>query len=356
MRLARTTDRADHLVRRHSGLAIALAAVLLVASPAPATAGSELATAECALQFGPDLLRLQSAIGDVLGEPVDCARPIDIAGDMMQATSTGMAWYRPGDTTAMFSDGYHRWELEIGDVIYWDAPDAVPLRLDGMPDGPAVWTSNVVCPVLYTHEVPVAASLRQLLRALMRAGFQPTSFSVVDAAMSGQGEVPLGCVVLSFDDALASQLRNAVPVLAEFNITAMFFVMPSFQDGRHQYLDASGIRALHDAGHIIGAHTCNHATLTLLRPDLMRAELSDCKRQVERIIGVPVRYFAYPNGAVNQSVLAATAEAGYRAAFTTRAAVTLRADQPLLLPRIRYDPGEAVSGVVSRLRAALNRR
>src|SRR5215813_5141577 len=128
MGLARTTGSANGRVRRHSGLAIALAAVLLVASPVPATAGSELATAECAPQFGPDLLRLQSAIGDVLGEPVDCARPIDIAGDM----------------TAMFSDGYHRWELEIGDVIYWDAPDAVPLRLDGMPDGPAVWTSNVV--------------------------------------------------------------------------------------------------------------------------------------------------------------------------------------------------------------------
>jgi peptidoglycan/xylan/chitin deacetylase (PgdA/CDA1 family) len=352
MRLARITGSADGRIRR--GLAVALAAVLAVASAAAER--PESASAECAVQFGPDLLRLQSAIGDVLGEPVDCARLIDTAGDMIQATSTGMAWDWPADATAMFSDGYHRWELEIGDLIYWDAPDAMPLRLDGLPDGPAVWTSNVICPVLYTHEVPLAAALRQMLRGLLVAGFHPTSFSVVDAAMSGQGEVPLGCVVLSFDDALASQLRNAVPVLAEFNITALFFVMPSFQDGRHQYLDASGIRALHDAGHIVGAHTCSHATLTLLRPDPMRAELSDCKRQVEQTIGVPVRYFAYPNGAVNQAVLAATAEAGYRAAFTTRASATLRADQPLLLPRIRYDPGEAISSVVSRLRAALNRR
>jgi len=84
----------------------------------------------------------------------------------------------------------------------------------------------------------------------------------------------------------------------------------------------------------------------------MMAELSDCKHLVEYIIGAPVRYFAYPNGAVNQVVLDATAQAGYRAAFTTRPSVTLRPDQPLMLPRIRYDPGEAVSAVVARIRAA----
>jgi peptidoglycan/xylan/chitin deacetylase (PgdA/CDA1 family) len=159
-------------------------------------------------------------------------------------------------------------------------------------------------------------------------------------------------VVLSFDDALASQLRNAVPVLAEFELTAMFFVMPAYRDGRHEYLNEAGIRAVHNAGHIIGAHTCNHPSLTLLSTAPLMAELSDCKQQIENIIGAPVRYFAYPNGAVNQMVLAATAVAGYRAAFTTRPGTTLRPDQALVLPRIRYDATEAPGTVVQRLRSS----
>jgi peptidoglycan/xylan/chitin deacetylase (PgdA/CDA1 family) len=84
----------------------------------------------------------------------------------------------------------------------------------------------------------------------------------------------------------------------------------------------------------------------------MLAELSDCKHMVEDIIGVPVRYVAYPNGATNPAVLDATTEAGYRAAFTTRLSATLRPDQPLLLPRIHYDIAEGASAVVRRIRAA----
>jgi len=126
----------------------------------------------------------------------------------------------------------------------------------------------------------------------------------------------------------------------------------AYQDGQHQYLGASGIRSLHDAGQIIGAHTCNHPSLPSLNRLAMMAELSDCKHQIESIIGVPVRYLAYPNGAVNQAVLDATAEAGYRAAFTTRSSATLRPEQPLMLPRIRYDVGEGAGAVARRIRAA----
>src|SRR6202043_2426186 len=107
----------------------------------------------------------------------------------------------------------------------------------------------------------------------------------------------------------------------------------------------------HDAGHIVGAHTCNHPSLPLLGMVNMMAELSDCKHLVENIIGVPVRYFTYPPGSFNQVVPDATAQAGYPAAFTTRPSATLRPDQPLALPRIRYDVTEAATTVARRLRA-----
>jgi hypothetical protein len=236
---------------------------MVIALTLPALAGqSAVARADCAVEFGLHMTDLRADVGDAMGQPLDCEHLLDPAGDTIQATSTGTAFYTLTSHAAVFTDGYHRWELDPTGLNYWANPEAVPLLLDGLPDGPAVWTRAVRCPVLYTHEVPAAASFRVFLTGLIQAGFQPLSFALVDASMGGQGgDLPPGCVVLSFDDALASQLRNAVPVLAQFGITAMFFVMPSFQDGQHQYLGASGIRALHDAGQIVGAHTRYHINI-----------------------------------------------------------------------------------------------
>jgi peptidoglycan/xylan/chitin deacetylase (PgdA/CDA1 family) len=333
---------------------VAVLAVLLLCVPLFGRGDGALAAespGECRLEFGADLADLHAAIGDAMGQPTGCETAIDSVGDTMQTTSSGMAWYQLGAGMAIFTDGYHRWALDRQGLTYWNSPGATPLVMDGLSNGPPAWSGSVVCPVLYTHEVTSQATFRQLIVGLLQAGYTPVSFADVDAALSGSRDVPPGCLVLSFDDALASQLLNAVPVLAEFRITALFFVMPAFSDGRHQYLDGAGIRALHDAGHIVGAHTCNHPSLTLLSLVALNAELG-CRQQIEDIVRVPVRYLAYPNGAVNQTVLDATAQAGYRAAFTTRPSALLRADQPYLLPRIRYDATEAVSAIVGRLRSA----
>jgi peptidoglycan/xylan/chitin deacetylase (PgdA/CDA1 family) len=335
-----------HIIRP---LRLILAVAFLASAP---TVRGVAVAADCADGFGPDLASLQLAVGDPMGQPIDCETPIDAAGDTIQHTSTGTAWFTLAQSDALFTDGYHRWELNPDGLTYWSSPEAVPLLLDGLPDGPAVWSTSATCAVLYTHEVPSTASFRQFLVGLMQAGLQPVSFATVDARMSGQATLPRGCVVLSFDDALASQLRNAVPVLTEFNVTGMFFVMPGFHDGVHQYMDDAGLQALHAAGQIVGSHTCHHATLPLLAPQPMMAELADCKRQIENIIGVPVRYLAYPNGAVNQAVVGAVAQAGYRAAFTTRPSAVLRPDQALVLPRIEYVVGESAASVASRVRAA----
>lgn len=331
---------------------VAMVLAVLMSLLSPVGAQGQAAAPDCSSGFSPDLQELQAAVGDAMGQPVDCETPVDASGDTFIHTSTGTAWLTSDPPEAIFTDGYHKWQLDQSGLTYWSSPDATPLLMDGLPEGPAAWTRPSTCGVLYTHEVPSAVAFRQFVVGLMQAGWQPVSFAAVDAAMAGQADLPRRCVVLSFDDALASQLRNALPVLTDLNITAIFFVMPGFQDGVHQYMDASGIGALHAAGQIVGAHTCHHATLTLLAPQPMMAELADCRHQIEDIVGAPVRYLAYPNGAVNQSVLAGVTRAGYRAAFTTRPSAVLLPNQPLLLPRIEYFANDTVAAVINRLQAA----
>lgn len=217
-------------------------------------------------------------------------------------------------------------------------------------------TRSIVCPVLYTHEVVSQPALRRMLTAILASGYRPTSLAVVDAAMSGAADVPPGCLVLTFDDALYSQYANALPVLTDLGVPAVFFALvPGFADGVHRYMGAAELQALAQAGNEVEAHTCNHPNLAYLaRVNLngFFAEIGDCRQRLEAIVGAPVNYLAYPLGAYDATVMDAVSRFGYRAAFTTRASAVLSASTPFALPRIRYDPSEAPLAVIRRIRAA----
>lgn len=89
----------------------------------------------------------------------------------------------------------------------------------------------------------------------------------------------------------------------------------------HQFLNEEQILTLHSAGMGIGAHTVNHPILTCEKEGTAEAEIVESKQRLEKIIGVPVKFFAYPNGKSNvdfndkhQELVKAC---GFDAAFTT---------------------------------------
>jgi peptidoglycan/xylan/chitin deacetylase (PgdA/CDA1 family) len=220
---------------------------------------------------------------------------------------------------------------------------------------PAAWTRSVLCPILYTHEVASQAVFRRFLVGMLNAGYQPINLATLDAAMVGAVDPTPRCVVLTFDDSLLSQYLNAVPVLLDLGAPAVFFVLPGFGDGVHRYMGIPELQAIAGEGFDVELHTCNHANLPLLaRRNVLAfyAELQDCRQILEDVTGEPVDYVAYPSGAYDATVLDAVARFGFRAAFTTRASALLNYRSPFTLPRIRYDPGEAVGSIIARIRAA----
>jgi peptidoglycan/xylan/chitin deacetylase (PgdA/CDA1 family) len=316
-------------------------------------------------RFQGRLADLAAAIGSPIGDPLDCPRPGDdqAPGNLEQPTTTGLAYADPIQDDAGFTNGFQRWYLDADGLWYFSSPEAVPEPLHSIPAGGDLGAPqpllplarSVRCAVLYTHEVGSQANFSRLLSGLLAAGYRPTSLARVDLAMQGQADPPPGCVVLSFDDALLSQYTNALPVLARYGAPAAFFVMPGFSDGVHRYMGERELKALHDAGLEVEAHTCHHANLVRLAPrgdGPLMAELLDCKRRIESIIGAPVDYLAYPDGATSPTVLNAVARAGYRAAFTTRPSALLAPGAALQLPRIRYDINEAPAAVVRRIKLA----
>jgi peptidoglycan/xylan/chitin deacetylase (PgdA/CDA1 family) len=220
---------------------------------------------------------------------------------------------------------------------------------------PAAWTRSVVCPVLYTHEIASQAVFRRFALGILNAGYQPINLATLDAEMVGSINAIRKCIVLTFDDSLLSQYLNAVPVLSDLGVPAVFFALPGFSDGVHRYMGPAELRAIATEGFDVELHTCNHANLPLLaRRNLLAfyAELDDCRQILRDITSEPVDYLAYPSGTYDATVLEAVARFGYRAAFTTRPSALLNYRTPYTLPRIRYDPAEAIGSVLARIRAA----
>ena len=220
-------------------------------------------------------------------------------------------------------------------------------------DPPANATGPIRCPMLYYHDIPTQAGLAAQVAALLQTGYRPVTMGRLVSALSGRGEPPPNCLVLTFDDGLASQITNGLPVLLRFAVPATFFVMPGgFQDGVHHYMNGDDFRTLRDAGFELGAHTLKHAhlpNLLKLNPGAFQAEVVDSKTMLERELGRPVDLFAYPNGAFDAPTVQEIHKAGYLAAASTRPGTWQRPDELYMLHRIGANSWERPATVLQRL-------
>jgi peptidoglycan/xylan/chitin deacetylase (PgdA/CDA1 family) len=107
---------------------------------------------------------------------------------------------------------------------------------------------------------------------------------------------------LSFDDARASQLSRGTKLFDRLEVHATFFVLP-----RLVRRDVRGWRAMVQRGHEIGNHSLHHPCTTNLgsadRTALEQltiadigADLVEANRQIDELLGVTPRAFAYPCG------------------------------------------------------------
>jgi peptidoglycan/xylan/chitin deacetylase (PgdA/CDA1 family) len=86
-------------------------------------------------------------------------------------------------------------------------------------------------------------------------------------------------------------------------------------------MSSAQVREMARAGMTIGGHTVNHPILARLKDDEALHEMREGKRQLEAIVGAPVRLFAYPNGKPHEDYTGThvrmAREAGFDAALST---------------------------------------
>jgi peptidoglycan/xylan/chitin deacetylase (PgdA/CDA1 family) len=191
-------------------------------------------------------------------------------------------------------------------------------------------------PALYVDP----GSFRRQMRELAASGLPCLAFGEVAGA--AERRAPGFC--LTFDDGFHNVFAHALPVLAQYRLRAIQFIVAGRIGGADTWDHAIGeppqklmndeeIRAWLGAGQEIGAHTMSHPRLTSLPPATARAEIFESKKALEDRFGLPIRHFCYPYGDCNEQVRDWVGEAGYEAAVTIEPGVNGPGVDPLRMHR-----------------------
>ncbi len=121
-------------------------------------------------------------------------------------------------------------------------------------------------------------------------------------------------VVLTFDDGELNNFQIALPILKKYNFPAYFFIIAG-KVGKQGYMSWEDIRALRQAGMIVGSHGLSHQILTNLMDSQMDEELRASKRTIEVNLNITVETLSIPRGFCNDALIAKAYELGYKTIF-----------------------------------------
>jgi peptidoglycan/xylan/chitin deacetylase (PgdA/CDA1 family) len=238
-------------------------------------------------------------------------------------------------------------------------PHARPFQRLSAPAHPAPRTVRV--PILTYHRVHEYATeltksqpdltveppaFRAQMEALHRAGYRTVTQAQVFEALYRGAALPRRPVLLSFDDGYVDDVTQILPVLRRLHMVGTFYVITK-RTHEPGFVSARQIRALESAGMDIGDHTRTHANLPALPPAALRGEVAGSRDDLERILGHPVYWFAYPYGARDARVTAAVRDAGYLLAVTTQGGASISTGAPLTIPRIHVGRAATARSVLS---------
>lgn len=176
-----------------------------------------------------------------------------------------------------------------------------------------------------------AAQFEAHMLALQRAGYRATTSEALVRWLDGGAPLPARSFVLTFDDGFRGVREHALPLLQRLGWPFTVFLVSgligredewtrtSNPDGRtYPLLGADEILDMQRIGVSFHSHTRTHASLPTLDDARLAVELAESRSALQRLLGRPVELLAYPFGQLDERVVRAAKQAGYRAAFSTQ--------------------------------------
>ena len=185
-----------------------------------------------------------------------------------------------------------------------------------LPSRPVALTYHDVVPrkTVWFDCTPV--EFRAQIDAMTKAGARFVSLAQVEAAYRGV-PLPRNAVAITFADNYRGFLTYAYPLLKARRIPVAMFVHTGFVGsavGRPK-MGWGDLQRLDREGCTVASQTVTHRSLDGLSDADVERELRDSKTSLERHLGHPIRYLAYPNGAFGPRTEAIAKRTGYALAF-----------------------------------------
>lgn len=185
---------------------------------------------------------------------------------------------------------------------------------------------------------------------LLLEQYRPITLSEVGEFVRGARTIDHPSFVVTFDDGYRDVLAMK-DFLFEKGIRPALFVLSDTNraDGgelgtSREFLSTSEIRMLHESGWEIGCHSATHGDFWAMSPSQIRQETVDAKALLEKRLGFPIRYFAYPRGRYTPTARQLIREAGYELALSMDDGFLSVKTDPFIVPRVGVDrthsPGE----------------
>jgi len=149
------------------------------------------------------------------------------------------------------------------------------------------------------------------MKYLSENNFTSISFKNLADYFEGKFTLPKKPIIISFDDGLINQYKNALPVLKKYNLTATFFIFTNPLGRSQNYIDWDQLKELDNLGMEIGSHGFYHLFLNKITETELEKEVVESKKLIEENIGHEIYAFAYPFGVYNEKVTQKIKDSGY---------------------------------------------
>ncbi len=208
---------------------------------------------------------------------------------------------------------------------------------------------HYVAPILMYHSVQPSAnpqnrlavsaeSFRRQMRFLKEHNYNVMPLEKLADLIRGEKKIPRNTVAITFDDGYRDFYLYAYPVLREYNIPVVMFIIVN-EVGRPQAdrLNWQEIKEMQGSGLItFGSHCLGPEPLVNLKSETeVKKEIVESKVKLQEKLGSEVALFSYPEGRFTGRIRQIVIDSGYRAAVATNPGIDYPDNDVFALKRLR---------------------
>ena len=161
-------------------------------------------------------------------------------------------------------------------------------------------------------------NFKDQVKMLADSGYHSILPDQLYAYLNTGAPLPSKPIMFTFDDTDMDQFTIAAPTLKKYGFKAVYFIM-TVSIGRKgkfvDYMSKEQIKALSDAGNVIGSHTYDHKNFKKYTGKDWEEQLDKPTKKLEEITGKKMTEFAYPFGLWNAEGIPELKKRGFKMAY-----------------------------------------